>query len=149
MGLELVIPPDPVDRRRRDPGRGGQPAHAPVRAAVRRRLERLGQHTLDLVVIDLRAGAPSAARPPAHRGAARQKLRRHNPTVGSDTPASAAICVFVAPSAARNTIRARNACCCDADGARSTARNSRSSSSESSIVTAARAMPPTVPKLPY
>ena len=31
-------------------------------------------------------------------------------------PPLRAICVFDAPSAARNTIRARIACCCDADG---------------------------------
>ncbi|MGZ6639433.1 MAG: hypothetical protein ACXVII_42195, partial [Solirubrobacteraceae bacterium] len=46
--------------------------------------------------------------------------------------------VFVAPSAARNTIRARIACCCDADGVRNTVRNSRSSSSDSSIAAATR-----------
>ena len=88
-----------------------------------------------------------ASASPSRRRSA--KLRRHSPTVGNDTPASAAICVFVAPSAARSTIRARNACCCDADGVRSTARNSRSSCSERSIAAAARAMPPTVPQLPY
>lgn len=44
---------------------------------------------------------------------------------------------------------ARNASCCDADGVRSTARNSRSSFSESSIIAAARATPQTVPQLPY
>ena len=68
-----------------------------------------------------------------------QKFRRHNPTVGSDTPTSAAICVFDAPSEARNTIRARIACCWGADGVRSTVRNSRSSSSDSSIAAATRA----------
>ena len=50
MRLELVIAPDPVDRRRRDPGRGRQPPHAPMRAAVGRLLQCLGQHALDLVI---------------------------------------------------------------------------------------------------
>jgi hypothetical protein len=76
------------------------------------------------------------------------KLRRHKPAVGNDTPSSAAIWVFVAPSAARSTIRARSACCCDTDGRRSNARNSRSSGSDNSIAAAARAIPTTVPIVP-
>ena len=122
VGLELVITPDPVHRRRRDPRRGREPAHAPVRAPVRRRLQRLREHPLNLVVVDLRADDPTAARHASPSSPRSQKFRRHNPTVGNDTPTSAAICVFDAPSAARNTIRARIACCCDADGVRSTAR---------------------------
>jgi transposase len=59
VGLELVLAPDPVHRGRRDPGRLRKPANAPVRGAVRRRLKRLGQHPLDLIVIDL----PRPARP--------------------------------------------------------------------------------------
>jgi hypothetical protein len=43
------------------------------------------------------------------------KFRRHNPTVGSESPTLAAICVFDAPSAANKAIRARIASCCDAD----------------------------------
>ena len=138
MGLELVITPDPVDRRRRDPVAAASRRTLQCVAPVRRRLERLGEHTLNLVIVDLpRAPRPRrVTRPSSPRS---QKLRRHNPTVGNDTPTSAAICVFDAPSDARNTIRARIACCCDADGVRNTARNSRSSSSDSSIAAATRA----------
>jgi hypothetical protein len=71
-----------------------------------------------------------------------EKFRRHNPTVGSDTPTSAAIWLFDAPSAARNTIRARIACCCEADGVLSTERSSASSSSDSTIIAAVRATRP-------
>jgi hypothetical protein len=52
MRLELVLAPDPVHRRRRDPGRGRQSPHAPLHAAIRRLLQRLGQHPLDLVIVD-------------------------------------------------------------------------------------------------
>ena len=57
--LELVFAPDPVRRGRRDPGRVRAPTDAPVRGAVRRRLERLPQHPPHLIVIDL----PRPARP--------------------------------------------------------------------------------------
>ena len=59
VGLELVIAPDPVHRRRGDAGHRREPADAPMRGPVRRRLERLGEHPLHLVIIDL----PGAPRP--------------------------------------------------------------------------------------
>ena len=111
MRLELVLAPDPMHRRRRDPGRRRQPPHAPMRAAVRRRLQRLRPAPAGPRHRRSCAGDPSAARRPDPARRRSPKLRRHKPTVGSDTPASAAICVFVAPSAARSTIRARSACC--------------------------------------
>ena len=56
-------------------------------------------------------GAQTVARRPNHQDAVTGSFVRHRPTVGNDTPASSAIWVLVTPSAARNTIRARNACC--------------------------------------
>jgi threonyl-tRNA synthetase len=54
--------------------------------------------------------------------------------------------VFDTPSAANNTILARIACCCDADGVLSTARSSASSSADSSIVAALLATQQPYPK---
>src|SRR5207302_6182917 len=51
--FELVITPDPVHRARGDTRRGSQAAHTPMRAAIRRALQRLGENPLDLLIIDL------------------------------------------------------------------------------------------------
>lgn len=58
--------------------------------------------------VKARLRAAAHPRPPSRRRSA--KFARHSLTVGSDTPASAVIWVFVAASAARNTIRARSSC---------------------------------------
>ena len=91
VGLELVITPDPVDRRGRDPRRGRQPAHTPVRAPVRRRAQASWRARAAPRHHRSRRGRPdrgASARPSSRRS---EKFRRHNPTVGSDTPTSAAI----------------------------------------------------------
>ena len=77
--------------------------------AIRRRLERLGDDLCDLIVVNCGAVRTAGNREPLPPLS--QKFRRHNPTVGNDTPTSRAICVLLAPSAARSTILARNACC--------------------------------------
>ncbi len=61
MWFELVITPDPMDRRGRHAGRRSEPPDAPLRCRVRRRLEPLSEHPPDLVIVDL-ARAP---RPPS------------------------------------------------------------------------------------
>ncbi len=130
----LSITPDPVDRRRRDPRRRGEPAHAPDRARpVRRRLVGLWRARAAPRHRRSAVGASTAVRhltrpsnPRSTEITSPQPDRRQRHTdLRRDLRA------LVAPSAARNTIRARIACCCDADGVRNTVRNSRSSSSDS------------------
>jgi len=123
MRLELVFAPDPVHRRRRQTG---------IAAANRRTLHCvLPSGGVSGVVASTRATSSSSicrgrpereacTRPSRPRSA---KFRRHSLTIGSDTPAYGAICVFVTPSAALSTIRARSACCWEADGARDTERS--------------------------
>ena len=79
-------------------------------AAIRRRLERLGQHPLHLIVIDLPRPArpwrvPKSLQPPL------TEVPSPQPNRGQRHPHLRAIWVLLAPSAARNTILARNACC--------------------------------------
>src|SRR5919108_2235398 len=62
---------------------------------------------------------------------------RHIPTVGLDSPSSAAISVLVAPSAARSTIRARWAIWLEVDGVRVSAVSSLRCPSDNSITAAA------------
>ena len=149
MRLELVLAPDPMHRRRRDPGRRRQPTHAPMRAAVRRRLQRHRQHPLHLVIVD-RARATGARRvgqtlqtpltetapPQARRSAATPRPPRRSGCSSRPRP-RAARSGRAAPAAAKPTDDA------------ATPATRAPPRSESSIAAAARAMPTTVPLVPF
>ena len=110
--LELETPPDPPDRRRRQPGARGHRGPGPVRGVRRGLLQRGDHHVLDLVEQDRRADGRGAARRPARRAGG----RRTGPASGSPSPASPATgppprC-STSPSAQASTIfdRSANAC---------------------------------------
>ncbi len=100
MRFELVIAPDPMHRRGRDPGRGRQPAHAPMRRPVRRGLQRHRQHRCDLSRRRSPAAVPSAARSAALQARARRNSVATTRPSAATHRSRAAISVFVAPSAA-------------------------------------------------
>jgi hypothetical protein len=81
-----------------------------------------------------RGWSRSPARP------SRAKRARQRPTMSSEAPSSPAIWRLLAPAAARSTMRARVAVCWGVEGVRANRRSSASSSGESSIAAAARAM---------
>ncbi|CAO5254503.1 hypothetical protein FAGKG844_690003 [Frankia sp. AgKG'84/4] len=98
----------------------------------RRPLQPPSDHSLDLVV-------GHHARPARLRliDQPLQPIRpRHFATVGNDTPASAATCPFVPPSAHANTILDRCANACDVFGRRTQTSNAFRSPSENTIDTA-------------
>ena len=106
-------PPDPTDRRLRQPRALGHLRPRPMRRVLRRGLKRRDQHLLDLLGGDRRRPAPAADHPRAHPTAARR-------TAGATCPPSPATrhtppppSLFARPSAHFKTIRERNANACE------------------------------------
>ena len=101
-------PPDPPDRRLRQPRPRGHLAPGPVRRVLRNGLQRRDQHLLDLTAVIV-AGRPGRGSSESPSNRSSQNRRRHFPTVAADTPQSRATSLFAWPSAHASTIRERNA----------------------------------------
>ena len=88
MGLELVLAPDPMDRRRRRAGRGGAArSNACCRPAASQGSLASARWTSSSSTVRGRPERGASASPSRRRS---QKLRRHKPTVRSDTPRTSA-----------------------------------------------------------